>query len=201
MADQEIDFASARNAWGYFYSRHHNFLSRVCARNYGHLIGTEGVEDLVQDAFLRAFDRAVTFDHLEVCDTAAQEPKCRRWLARIAANLVNDLYKTQPSVSMTDDSAEEADGPANEETTESQVPESERLKLLQSGLALLSDVEQTILRATMLWWKPDQQHQRMPHAAMEQLSKQVDKSPDTIRQIRSRAVRKLEKYVNDQLSQ
>ena len=34
---------------------------------------------------------------------------------------------------------------------------------------------------------------------MQQLSKETGKSPDTIRQIRLRALRKLEKYVNDNL--
>jgi DNA-directed RNA polymerase sigma subunit (sigma70/sigma32) len=37
----------------------------------------------------------------------------------------------------------------------------------------------------------------MPHAAMEQLAKLVAKSPENIRQIRSRAVKKLKQYVNE----
>ncbi len=78
-------------------------------------------------------------------------------------------------------------------------PESERLKLLKSGFALLSDTEQTVLRAPMSWWQPDEQHQRMPHAAMQLLSNQIGKSPESIRQIRSRALKKLEKYVRENL--
>jgi hypothetical protein len=39
----------------------------------------------------------------------------------------------------------------------------------------------------------------MPHAAMEELSKQIGKSPANIRQIRLRSMEKLEKYVNENL--
>jgi lambda repressor-like predicted transcriptional regulator len=51
----------------------------------------------------------------------------------------------------------------------------------------------------MIWQQTDRQHQRMPESAMQQLSKETGKSSDTIRQIRLRALRKLEKYVNDNL--
>jgi DNA-directed RNA polymerase sigma subunit (sigma70/sigma32) len=39
----------------------------------------------------------------------------------------------------------------------------------------------------------------MPHEAMTQLSKHVGKSPEAIRQIRLRALKKLESYVRDNL--
>jgi DNA-directed RNA polymerase sigma subunit (sigma70/sigma32) len=80
-----------------------------------------------------------------------------------------------------------------------EAPQSERLIVLKAGFGLLSDAEQTVLRATMLWWKPDRRHQRMPESAMQELSKQTGKSPATIRQMRLRALRKLEKHVNENL--
>jgi DNA-directed RNA polymerase sigma subunit (sigma70/sigma32) len=70
------------------------------------------------------------------------------------------------------------------------------MELLKSGFALLTDSEQTILRATMFWWQANREHQRMPHAAMEQLARQVGKRPENIRQIRARALKKLVNYVN-----
>lgn len=56
MADQKVDFEGARNAWGYFYIRHHASLLLVCTYDYGCVIGRDGVGDLVQNAFLKAFD-------------------------------------------------------------------------------------------------------------------------------------------------
>jgi RNA polymerase sigma factor (sigma-70 family) len=201
MADQEIDFAGARKAWGRFYIRHHASLLLVCTYDYGYLIGGEGVGDLVQNAFMRAFDGATTFDHAEACEAVVQMRKVRKWLARIAENLVRDRYRGQPEVRLLDDDEdlEKLGGTTNESSSQIQVPESKRLKLLKSGFALLSEIEQTVLRATMFWWQARQEHQRMPHAAMEELSKQIGKSPANIRQIRLRSMEKLEKYVNENL--
>jgi RNA polymerase sigma factor (sigma-70 family) len=201
MADQENDFAGARIAWGLFYRRHQAFLLGVCRSDYVYLLDVDGVSDLVQDVFMRVFNSSSTFNHAEVCGNEIQRRKCRRWMARIAENLVRDRHKAQEGVHLVDDEqGETLIAVQNEDISEVGAPESERLKLLKSGLALLSEVEQTILRATMFWWQADQQHQRMPHAAMEQLSKQLAKSPENIRQIRSRALKKLEKHVNENLN-
>jgi RNA polymerase sigma factor (sigma-70 family) len=198
MADQKADFAAAKDAWGRFYVRHHPFLLRVCTSDHGYLLGRDGVKDIVQDAFLRAFDGAATFDHREACETVVQERKLRGWLSRIAENLVRDRFRGQPEVCIVDESEiDRLDCALGGNPVEGQDPESERLKLLKSGFALLSDLEQTVLRVTMFWWQPDQQHQRMPNAAMLQLSQQVGKSPQNIRQIRLRAMRKLQRHVNE----
>jgi RNA polymerase sigma factor (sigma-70 family) len=201
MADQKVDFEAARNAWGYFYVRHHASLLLVCTYDYGCVIGRDGVGDLVQNAFLKAFDGATTFDHAVACEAVVQKRKVRKWLARIAENLVRDRYRGQPDVRLLDDDEdlETLGGPTDESASQTQVPVSKRLKLLKSGFALLSDVEQTVLRATMFWWQAGQEHQRMPHAAMEELSKQIGKSPANIRQLRLRSIEKLEKYVNENL--
>ena len=191
------DFASAREAWGHLYIRHHRFLMRLSMANHGYLLGREGVKDLMQEAFIKAFDRAATFSHTEICDGPSQEKKLRAWLLRIVANLVNDRYRGQPEASFTDELDESslvADPPEAEDV---ESPDSLRLSLLKSGFRSLSDIEQTVLRGTMFWWKPDQPHQRMPHAALSQLCEQTGKSAANIRQIRLRAVKKLQEYVND----
>jgi RNA polymerase sigma factor (sigma-70 family) len=200
MADERANFAEARDAWGYFYVRHHRFLSRVCMSDHRYVLGVEKVKDIVNQAFLKAFERARTFDHAEDCPTAVQERKSRGWLVQIAENLVHDGFRNQPEVSLLDDGEiEQLPVTTTGERDDNPVPESERLKLLKAGFMLLSDVEQTVLRATMFWWQGDQQHQRMPHTALLELSKQIGKSPENIRQIRARSVKKLEKYVNENL--
>ena len=200
MADHEPDSSEARDAWSFFYIRHHQFLRRVCASRHGYLLGLAGVKDLVQDAFINAFNGAHTFNHAEQCGAPEQMLKCRGWLLAIAQNLVRDRYRGQPEMCLVDDADLEAlAGGSDGDPDQIEEPQSERLRLLKSGFGLLSDAEQTVLRATMLWWQADRQHQRMPESAMQQLSKQIGKSPDTIRQMRLRALRKLEKHVNENL--
>ena len=197
MAGQEIDPAGARNAWAAFYVRHQNNLLSVCMWHHEYLLGADGVRDLAQDAFIKAFDRAATFNHAEICELTIQQRKCRRWLAKIAENLVRDRYKGQPQVDIVDDETlVNLAGVIDENQNAVQVPETKRLTLLKAGFDLLSESEQTVLRATMFWWQPDQQHQRMPHEAMEQLSKQIGKSVANIRQIRARAIKELKEYVD-----
>src|ERR1039457_4709636 len=169
MADQKADYTTARDAWGRFYVRHHGFLVRVCAANHAYVLSMQGVEDVVQDAFMKAFDGATTFNHAEDCEPAVQNRKSRGWLLRIAENLVRDRFRGQPEVCIADEEEiERHSGATDEDPDVPPLPECERLRLLKSSLALLSDTEQTVLRATMFWWQPDQQHQRMPHDAMTQ---------------------------------
>jgi RNA polymerase sigma factor (sigma-70 family) len=200
MADQGSNFAAAREAWEQFYLRHHRVLMYISMSDHGYLLGQDDINDVVHDTFLKAFNRAGSFDHQESCPADVQERKCRAWLAAIAENIVRDRFRGQLEISIVDETEiERTESPRQEATDETEIPEPERLKLLRSAFAGLSEIEQTVLRATMSWWQADQQHQRMPNAAMQELSRQIDKSPENIRKIRSRAMDKLEKYVNENL--
>jgi len=200
MADQRSNFAVAREAWEHFYLRHYRVLMYICLSDHGYLLGQDDINDIVHDTFVKAFSRAETFDHKESCPPDIQQRKCRAWLAAIAERIVRDRFKGQPEISLVDTTEiERTESTSQESTDQTDVPESERLRLLKSAFASLSEVEQTVLRATMSWWQHDQQHQRMPNAAMQELCRQIDKSPDNVRKIRSRAMEKLENYVNENL--
>lgn len=198
MAEHEADFAGAREAWGIFYLRHHAFLLAVCNSDYRYLLGVEGVRDLVQDSLLRAFDRATTFDCVVDCDATLQHRRSRGWLVRIAENIVRDRYRGQPDICFVDEEEIEVLGGVWDQSDEdAQLPENRRLQMLTEALALLSESEQAVLRTTMVWWQPERQHQRMPHKAIEELSRQIGKSPENVRQIRLRALKKLQQFLND----
>jgi len=200
MADQRSDFAAATEAWEHFYLRHHRVLMYICMSDLGYLLGQDDVNDVVQDTFLKAFSRAETFNYQESCQADIQARKCRAWLAAIAENLIRDRFRGQLEVSVADETEiERIETPKQEAADETEIPEPERLRLLKLGFAQLSEIEQTVLRATMSFWQGDQEHQRMPNAAMQELSRQIDKSPENIRKIRSRAIDRLEKYVNENL--
>src|SRR5579859_3931298 len=164
MADHEPDSAGARDAWSVFYIRHYQFLARVCSYRHRYLLGSAAVNDLVQDTFMNAFNGAHTFDHAEQCEAPEQKLKCRGWLVAIAHNLVRDRYRGQSEVGLNDEADLELATLPDGNTDQIPTPESERLRLLKSGLGLLSDAEQTVLRATMLWWQADREHQRMPES-------------------------------------
>jgi len=200
MADQRSDFAAAREAWEHFYVRHHRVLMYMCISDHGYLLGQDDIKDIVHDAFLKAFVRAETFNYQESCEADVQQRKCRAWLAAIAENLIRDRFRGQLEVPVADETElERIEVPRQEALDATEIPEPQRLRLLRQAFAQLSEVEQTVLRATMSFWQGDQEHQRMPNAAMQELSRQIDKSPENIRKIRARAIDKLEKYVNENL--
>jgi RNA polymerase sigma factor (sigma-70 family) len=202
MADEPRNPVTAREAWGVFYVRHRRFLSRVFISAFGSAGDSASLEDAVHDTFMKAFHGAATFDCDVAIEPVLQSRKVRSWLARISENVLRDRFRDRPDVEMLDEGEMERLGSGTEPAEESdELPECERLKLLKSGIALLSDVEQTILLATSFWLRPGERHQRMPHEAMAELSRNTGKSPDNIRQIRLRAVRKLEKFINDHLGQ
>lgn len=202
MADQTLDFAGARRAWAEFYVRHKRPLCLVCKRHYRYLLGEGGVEDLVDETFMRAFDRAASFDHKEACAPPIQELKIRGWLTRIAENLVRDRFRGEREVELVQveaDDLEKLAGSQDDCFSQCEVPANTRVAVLKAGFVLLAEEEQTILLATVFWRQQGQKHQRMPHLAMEQLAKEVGRSPATIRQMRLRALEKLKKYVNENL--
>jgi len=65
MADKTADPVIARAAWGRFYIRHQAYVLGVCSARFGSLLRLDEATDLVQDGFMRAFERAATF--IEVC--------------------------------------------------------------------------------------------------------------------------------------
>jgi DNA-directed RNA polymerase sigma subunit (sigma70/sigma32) len=55
----------------------------------------------------------------------------------------------------------------------------------------LTEREEDVLRTTFHWHDPTKEHQKLPEAVLSNLAKRWKTTPDNIRQIRSRALRKL----------
>jgi RNA polymerase sigma factor (sigma-70 family) len=202
MADNACDPVSAREAWGHFYVRHHQFLSRILVSVFGEAARRGWLDEAVQDSFMKAFHNASTFDCDEQVPPERQQKQARAWLARILENLLRDRFHGHQEVSLLNDGdVEDRCSASVSDVSDSDPPESDRLKLLKSGMTLLSEVERTILLSTALWTRTGEQHQRMPHEVMTELSRTTGKSPENVRQIRSRALKKLKQHINDRLEQ
>ncbi len=82
----------ARAAQGTFYARHVRYLYGIVMRHKKNLLPLAGIgaEDLVQETFHRAFERAHTSDRGKDLDVERQRLRTRAWLGRIATNLLTD---------------------------------------------------------------------------------------------------------------
>ncbi|MEZ4439767.1 MAG: sigma-70 family RNA polymerase sigma factor [Polyangiaceae bacterium] len=188
------DASAARAAEREIYARHVRYLFGIINKRRDQLVKLAGlsVEDLVQDTFLRAFDRAATYRGLEDTDEDRSRRRTRAWLGRIAQNLIMDGFRRFREVAASDflDQVTVA-GPDS--------PPSSRPDLapIQAAMETLTDREQDILRVTAMFHKAGKPG-RLPNDVSAELSKRWGISNDNLRAIRSRALKKLSRALEDQ---
>jgi RNA polymerase sigma factor (sigma-70 family) len=191
IADRSIDPNVKSRAQAELYSRHVRYLYGVLQRDAYKLLRVAGVgpEDLVQETFHRAFERARTFDTGEVTDAEQLRRRTRAWLGRIAVNLLADYLRNVREVSAT---------PYLErlscEEIEREAPPSRELSSICEALDRLSEREQDVLRVTALYQRAGD-HQRLPNAVSAELAARWGTTNENIRAIRSRALKKLKELV------
>ena len=68
---------------------------------------------------------------------------------------------------------------------------------VREAILSLNKREQIVIRVTMHWYQPEQAHQRLPNDVAAELAATLKTTPENIRQIRRRAMRKLEAYLRE----
>jgi RNA polymerase sigma factor (sigma-70 family) len=182
------DAGAVRTAQQELYQRHVRYLFGALQRQQPKLLKLAGLsaDDVVQDTFQRAFDRASTFEVAQGVDDERARRRTRAWLGRIAQNLIADAFRRFREVSASP-YLEQLAVPAPDDAPPSSRPD---LEPMRQALASLSDREQDILRVSALYYKAEGS-ERLPNAVSAELSKRWATSNDNIRAIRSRAMKKL----------
>jgi RNA polymerase sigma factor (sigma-70 family) len=194
VARRKLEPDAAHRAQAEFYARHVRYLYGVLQRHPDRLLQLAGAsaEDIVQETFHRAFERAHTFsidDAEDPLDEERLRRRARAWLGRIAQNLLADHLRRFREVSASPYlerlSCEEIERPA---------PPSPELELVIAGLGELSDREQDVLRVTALYQRSGD-HQRLPNSVSAELASRWGTTSENIRAIRSRAMKKLRSFI------
>ena len=68
---------------------------------------------------------------------------------------------------------------------------------VREALMALPEREQLVLRVTMQWYRPGELHQRLPNEVTSDLARTLQTTPENLRQIRRRALRKVEEFVRE----
>ncbi|NUO50846.1 MAG: hypothetical protein HOV80_18495 [Polyangiaceae bacterium] len=194
VARQEGDPAAARRAQAVFYERHIRYLFGALLRQKQSLLALAGLsaEDLAQETFHRAFDKAHTFEAGEGLDQDHQRMRARAWLGRIATNLLTDHLHRLREVSAT---------PYIERVTcrgmDEEVPPSESpgARLVAEALEELTERERDVLRVSALHYRAGEEHQRLPNDVSAELASRWGTTNDNVRAIRVRAMKKLKAIV------
>jgi RNA polymerase sigma factor (sigma-70 family) len=156
-------------------------------------LNSEAIEDLVQDLFLRAYEKADTFSCDVEADKTRQARMVRAWLGAITRNLAHDRFRNEPMLELPgDEFLETCEAP---KAPDFQSSNTEHVVFMTRALNTLDDREQDVLRTTAEWYSPGARQQRLPHSVMTALASRCNTSPSNIRQIRLRAIGKLRKIM------
>jgi RNA polymerase sigma factor (sigma-70 family) len=196
VSQRATDAATARAAETEFYGRHARYLYGVLVQRVRRPLALSGreVEDLVQETFFRAFARAETYSGGDAWEQDSQRRRSRAWLGRIAERLLADWLASAREISASpylDTLAEPEPGPPSSR--------SPKLRLLREALDTLNERERDVLRVAALYFRPGEEHQRLPNEVSAELARRWQTSNENIRAIRSRATKKLKDYIAQRL--
>ena len=201
MSMKGEDESASLEAFREFYCRHAEYLYNVCLRYRRVLGGEKGVEDLVQDTFLRAYEHASAFVLSGDADQKQLRLRVRAWLGRISNRLILNVLRSDHMRETPYDPAsmpDLVDGAREEEDDSDGVRIDARMVMLHNALAALDEREQDILRVTYLYYQRKRDHQRLPNAIAASLARQWNTTPENIRAIRHRALKKVKQHLEKQ---
>lgn len=202
------DLSTAELAWFELHKRHSKYLFTILREGCGGMLDSSNIEDLVSETLWKAFEAAETFKRGSGVDAPDQKRHIRGWLGRIATNLyLRELEKSNGLTILYPDSQND-DGKVgwkwvdNELSHQNQNQWVERnadvalkKQWVAEGFNRLNEREQFVLRATLEYEHPDRVNQRLPNAVSANLARELNTTPQNIRQIRKRAKEKVRSYV------
>jgi RNA polymerase sigma factor (sigma-70 family) len=190
----------AFDAWAELYTRHAGYLYAFCKNAFVGRVGGHRIDEIVQDALIKAFHKAATFQNEVSVDLDDQRRLVRAWLGTICNRIVSDYFRGQPLVDFMDNEALEAREAADAWTSPSETDSDggERLRIIEDGLKTLSEREQEVLRTTLMWSNLGVTG-KLPHKVMTDLTSSLKISPANVRKIRERGLSKLRTYVESHM--
>ncbi len=182
----------ARDAFAEFYCRHaewlYNFLCRP--RTLQLSGGEEGVKDVLQATFLRAYDGAHTFDPGGNATQDSSRRRARAWLGGIANNVIHDILRVPDMMNVV------SEPNLLDQIVECKPAElSQMAEWVREALEALTEREKDVVLVTVLHHKFGEKHQRLPNAVSLGLAQRWNTTPENIRALRSRALKKVKEAV------
>ena len=190
------DYSNSRDAFGSFYRRHIKYLFSVCKG----FVDDNDLPDLVQETFFRAYQKADTFKDQGAHDPIRISRLVRAWLGKIAENIKNEWYRSDSvNRDVIYDSENIETVPAIEKSDVNHENPSEIERLFFEAFDFLSDRERDVLRSYWNYFDPRKVHNRLPNVVVNELSIRWETTSENIRQIKSRAEKKVKDYVNNSI--
>ena len=194
MKNADDDPGKAKIAWTEFYRRHSPYLWNCCLKVCKSAIeGDKLARDIFQSTMHKIYSQAKTYQPEKANGIKA-------WISRIAHNEFIDYYKKYNANFSSFDMAPEIEDDVADSDDEHELAgkllsiHSEQLKML---LGKLSKKEFKILMTCMNYYQLDKPNAHLPDAEMDKLCKEFSIKSDAVRQIKRRALIKLQKLAKE----
>jgi RNA polymerase sigma factor (sigma-70 family) len=190
---REEDVEGARAAWRDFYGRYFKLLAHICMKRFAQQIGVQGVNDLVNDTFLRVFDGGADTFKTEETDPQKLRHLIGAWLGQIALNIFRGRLRGEkrlPTVQV-----EEFEFPIKDPTPLSD-ERADQCERLQEVLQSLQPRERDVLLARFANYHRSGGKQQFEPHVLERLARDWRITKDNVRQIYSRSMRKVKEKLS-----
>jgi len=199
MANRNTDQALAEQAFTEFYNRHQGYVFRIACKLANGLFDDDEKLDLVQETFIRSYEKAHTFKGRALNDATQERRWARAWLGKIANNLLIDKMRKKKGVLLLSYDDESVKREAELKRAVASLPRSLEQRIVQDALEQLTEKEQRILRLAALNYSPGAKELRIPDTDLDELATTYNVSKDSIRQTKKRAKEKVKNYLEARL--
>lgn len=190
---RQDDGEAARAAWREFYNRYFKLLAHICMKRYERQIGQQGVNDLVNDTFLRVFDGGADTFKTDETDPQKLRHHVGAWLGAIALNIFRARRRGEKRLPMVQ--LEDFEFPVEESTPLSE-ERSEQCERLKDVMESLQPRERDILLARFANYHRSKGKQQFEPHVLERLAMDWKITKDNVRQIYSRTMRKIKEQLS-----
>ncbi|GJM32928.1 MAG: hypothetical protein DHS20C18_19290 [Saprospiraceae bacterium] len=200
---QEDEPQEAEEAFNEFYSRYSRFITAVVFKNCpkGSAYYDQSlIKATVHNTFYKAYFRAETFKTEGETDEVKLERRIKAWLSQIAKNEMMQLlrvtipYLNNHKFTENDTTTEPAELPSYLRDDE---PTSIERDLIDKALAALPERERDVL---LTYTRFQEGKKKLPTEELERLAILYDTTSENLRQIRSRALKRVKDFIRSNSS-
>jgi RNA polymerase sigma factor (sigma-70 family) len=203
MACREREKGIADAAWEVFYTRHREWLWRKCYCAAEPLGGITWVREIFQDTLVAVLSGAGKFRLPDGVPPEAITPHVKAWMGTILKNnLCLRLRDRRKQSDLAEALTAQASSKPAEwlEFTDRPVQPLPYQRAFDEAFAALTEREQTVLRVTYQFHHFGDKSQRLPSSQLAELAEQLSVTPENLRAIRMRAMRKLRAQLEPHLT-
>lgn len=194
MSMKEDDSVTAKTAFNEFHHRHAKYLYNILIKQYPGLLRSEEINDLLQDTFLRVYEKAGTFKSTGAKNVKESEAHVRAWIGRIAINIHRDRYRRNKK--NNEEHLDDIEWENIPNRPESINIKTEEVQVIEKALDQLSEREKAIILVSFQYYDSEEGDSQISKEELNALCDRFQTTRDNIRQIRKRALQKIKEYAN-----